>query len=54
MAPPPNRYATPMSFIPQPAHLFGRSAAREDFVACIAATNDNDKGSKGGMDASRT
>lgn len=34
--------------IPQLAHLIGRSMAREDFAACIAAANDNDKGSEGG------
>ncbi len=33
--------------IPQLAHLIGRSMAREDFAACIAAANDNDKGSEG-------
>ncbi len=34
--------------IPLLAHLIGRSMARDDFAACIAAANDNDKGSKGG------
>ncbi|PWB93743.1 hypothetical protein [Methylosinus sporium] len=42
--------------IPELGHLIGRSTAREDFAACIAGANDNDKGSEGDdrINASRT